>query len=217
MFWCCGPETLRSRGLCADCSGPCGWDSPQRINVRALRSTTGARIGTSFLLYINIFLIATRAPSAVWYMASHYGPVGAASIWVALNAIYMLVGVPFTDRRLPARDGTVVYRGCRPGIGSGALSYGEGRVLITSPMRPAITLVTLPLLYVAALAAGALAAPQVRSRLLGGTFEDTPELRLRNRNRGSFRSVEFALNAFHRQITVSMPRARGELVVSSNG
>jgi O-antigen/teichoic acid export membrane protein len=122
---------------------------------------------TSFLLYINTFLVATLVP-AVWYMTSHYGPVGAASIWVALNAIYILVGIPFTHRRLLRHEMARWFtEDVAPASAAVLLVTGVGRVLITSPMRPAMALVTLSFLYVVALAAGALAAPQVRSRLLG--------------------------------------------------
>ena len=33
-------------------------------------------------------------------MANLYGAVGAASVWVALNCIYMVIGLPLTHRRL---------------------------------------------------------------------------------------------------------------------
>jgi|WetSurMetagenome_2_1015567.scaffolds.fasta_scaffold42566_3 O-antigen/teichoic acid export membrane protein len=48
---------------------------------------------------INIFLIILFVPGVVW-MANQYGGVGAAATWAAINAIYMLVGIPLTHRRL---------------------------------------------------------------------------------------------------------------------
>jgi O-antigen/teichoic acid export membrane protein len=54
---------------------------------------------TSIGLRINTFFIITLVP-AIYFMATHYGPVGAAGVWVALNSIYMAIGVPLTHRRL---------------------------------------------------------------------------------------------------------------------
>ncbi len=54
---------------------------------------------TSIGLRINTFLIITLVP-AIYFMTTHYGAVGAAAVWVPLNSIYMLIGVPLTHRRL---------------------------------------------------------------------------------------------------------------------
>jgi O-antigen/teichoic acid export membrane protein len=48
---------------------------------------------------INIFLVILFVPGVVW-MASQYGGVGAAAMCAAINAIYMIVGIPLTHRRL---------------------------------------------------------------------------------------------------------------------
>jgi O-antigen/teichoic acid export membrane protein len=50
-------------------------------------------------LRINLFLITVFVPG-VLFLANQYGALGAASIWAAVNIIYMLVGVPLTHRRL---------------------------------------------------------------------------------------------------------------------
>jgi O-antigen/teichoic acid export membrane protein len=50
-------------------------------------------------LAINTFFILTLVP-AIILMTRHYGGAGAASVWLALNTIYMIVGVPLTHRRL---------------------------------------------------------------------------------------------------------------------
>ena len=50
-------------------------------------------------LAINTFFILILVP-AIILMTRHYGGVGAASVWLGLNAIYMIIGVPLTHRRL---------------------------------------------------------------------------------------------------------------------
>ena len=50
-------------------------------------------------LAINTVFIVTLVPAIV-LMTRHYGAAGAASVWLGLNAIYMIIGVPLTHRRL---------------------------------------------------------------------------------------------------------------------
>jgi len=50
-------------------------------------------------LAINIVFIVTLVPAIV-FTTKRFGAAGAASVWLALNAIYMIVGVPLTHRRL---------------------------------------------------------------------------------------------------------------------
>ncbi len=48
---------------------------------------------------INAFFIVTLVP-AIILMTLRFGAVGAASVWLGLNVIYMIIGVPLTHRRL---------------------------------------------------------------------------------------------------------------------
>ena len=50
-------------------------------------------------LAINTVFIVTLVPAIV-LMTMNFGAAGAASAWLALNTIYMIVGVPLTHRRL---------------------------------------------------------------------------------------------------------------------
>ena len=50
-------------------------------------------------LAINTFFILTLVP-AIILMTRHFGAAGAASVWLGLNGIYMIIGVPLTHRRL---------------------------------------------------------------------------------------------------------------------
>lgn len=51
------------------------------------------------VMYTNIILAVVLVP-AIIFMASHYGAIGAASVWVALNCAYLLFTVPIMHRRL---------------------------------------------------------------------------------------------------------------------
>jgi O-antigen/teichoic acid export membrane protein len=54
---------------------------------------------TKLAFYVNLVAILILAPSIV-LMASMYGAVGAAFIWVILNGGFVLVGIPLMHRRL---------------------------------------------------------------------------------------------------------------------
>jgi O-antigen/teichoic acid export membrane protein len=62
-----------------------------------------ARGRTRFILAINLVLIAALAPS-LWYFANRYGAIAAPALWLAVNAIYLIVFVPVVHRALKPRD-----------------------------------------------------------------------------------------------------------------
>jgi len=67
----------------------------------ALQLANGwTRLGT----YINVGLVCLAVPYTI-LATRHYGMVGAASTWVVLNAIYLVVGAPLTFRRLLPGEG----------------------------------------------------------------------------------------------------------------
>ncbi len=121
---------------------------------------------TSIGLWINTCLVISLVP-AIWYMATHYGPVGAASVWLILNAVYMLVGVPLTHRRLLRTEMTRWFvHDVLPASAAVVLVVGLAHAFFTGPMHPLAALLTLATVSLAAATAAALAAPYVRDRLL---------------------------------------------------
>jgi O-antigen/teichoic acid export membrane protein len=54
---------------------------------------------TKFALYQNIVAVVFLVPAIIW-ATTHYGAIGAAWIWVILNAGYVLIGVHFMYRRV---------------------------------------------------------------------------------------------------------------------
>jgi O-antigen/teichoic acid export membrane protein len=117
---------------------------------------------TSIGLRINIFLIVTLVP-AIYYMATHYGAVGAATVWILLNSIYVLIGVPLTHRRLLRGEMRRWFvEDVMPPLGAALLIVGLGRYLLSSPMRPMTAIAGLSSVLVGALLSAALMAPHIR-------------------------------------------------------
>lgn len=121
---------------------------------------------TSIGLRINTFLIIVLIPG-IFVAATRYGAVGAAAIWVVLNAIYMLIGIPLTHARLLKGE---TWRWLSQDVGiplAAALSVAViGRWLVSSSMAPIALLGSLAAVLIAALAAAALAAPKIRAQLV---------------------------------------------------
>jgi O-antigen/teichoic acid export membrane protein len=117
---------------------------------------------TQIGLYINSFFILTLVPTIV-YATLHYGPVGAAAVWVALNMTYMLVGVPLTHQRLLKGEARRWFRSdiCLPLLAT-LLVVGLGRWSLAGPMSPLASLLGLSLVLLCSLFAAASAAPGVR-------------------------------------------------------
>jgi O-antigen/teichoic acid export membrane protein len=121
---------------------------------------------TSIGLKITISLTIVVIP-ALWFMATHYGPVGAAFVFLGLQAINMLIGLPFTHRRLLQHEmKRWLLQDVVPPLVASVLVVGLARVLITSQISVLATVAAIPAVLLAALLAAALLAPLVRERLL---------------------------------------------------
>ena len=121
---------------------------------------------TSIGLFITVFLIITLVP-AVYFMATHYGAVGAAAVWPALNGIYMLIGAPLTHRRLLKGELRRWFaEDIGPPFAASLLIVGAGRLLIAGPMPPMTSLAILSAVLLGAFMAASLAASNVRAWLL---------------------------------------------------
>jgi O-antigen/teichoic acid export membrane protein len=121
---------------------------------------------TSLALRINIFLIILSAP-AIIFMATHFGALGGASVWVVVNIIYALIAIPLMHRRLLKGEAWVwVKADILPALASALLVVGMGRWLVEAPMPPLTTLLSLVAVLVSGIVATALAAPGIRGWLL---------------------------------------------------
>lgn len=121
---------------------------------------------TSIGLKINTFLIVTLVP-AIIFLTQLYGVMGAAAVWVMLNSLYMLVGVPLTHQRLLRGE---TWRWFAEDVGlplaAALLVIAMGRSLIVSPMSSGVAAFTALSIVFFAMLAAALAAPQLRIWLL---------------------------------------------------
>lgn len=64
---------------------------------------------TSLTVKVNIVAVAIIVPAILWAVP-RYGAVGAAWVWVALNAGYVLIGVQFMYRRIMSAEKWFWYR-----------------------------------------------------------------------------------------------------------
>jgi O-antigen/teichoic acid export membrane protein len=124
---------------------------------------------TSLGLKITMFLTIIVVP-AVWVMAKHYGGIGAAYVFLGLQVINMLIGVPLTHRRLLRHEMTKWFlQDIAPPLAASVLVVGLARMFVTTPMPPLLTLGVLLLVLVGALLAATSVAPQIRCSLLPKT------------------------------------------------
>ncbi len=117
---------------------------------------------TGLGLSINSFFIVVLVPTLV-YATLHYGPVGAAAVWVALNTIYLLVGLPLTHQRLLKGEAGPWFRTdvCLPFLAMLPV-VGLGRWMLAGPTSPPPSLGSLSLVLLGSLLAAAAAAPGIR-------------------------------------------------------
>lgn len=117
---------------------------------------------TKMAFYSNVVATVVLVPLTI-FLATHYGAVGGAIVWVILNSGYVLIAMPIMHRYLLPGE---LRRWYLEDVGlplAGALvAAGLGRVLIHGSLPPLQMLMSLMVVSVAALAAAALAAPLVR-------------------------------------------------------
>jgi O-antigen/teichoic acid export membrane protein len=118
---------------------------------------------TRALVVFNLVAIAIALP-AVWWLADTIGAMGAALVWFALNAGYLLVLIPLVHRRLPLAERLRwLARDVAAPLGAAAALLWLARWLVPAPSNPFALLA----LLAAATLAAALAAPATRALLLG--------------------------------------------------
>jgi O-antigen/teichoic acid export membrane protein len=120
---------------------------------------------TSIGLRMNILLVITMVP-AVWLLASNYGLVGGASGYLGAMFMYLAMGVPLTHRRL-LRGAVRKWFTEDVGLTFGVvlLVVGGGRVAMSHLLPARSTMIVLPVIWIAAVTASALAAPEIRQQL----------------------------------------------------
>jgi len=113
-------------------------------------------------LAINAFLLVLLVP-AIFILARRFGAAGGASVWLALNVIYMAVGVPLTHRRL-LKGETRRWFARDVGLATFGAIAGAGliRALVPFPTSRIAALVTVAIAFVVSTAAAGFLAPAAR-------------------------------------------------------
>jgi hypothetical protein len=125
---------------------------------------------TSLSLRITILLIIFIVPANI-LMINWLGTMGAATVWVAMNGINILLGVTFTHRRLLAGEAWPwLSKDILPPMITALIVVGLTRLTVMSPMSSIKATIFLPSILVVTLAASAYAAPYIRSWLMAQLF-----------------------------------------------
>ena len=121
-------------------------------------------IGLAFA--INCGLILLMVP-ALLLAIPRFGAAGAAWVWLVLNAIYVLIAVPWTHRRLLVGDaGRWFLRDVAPPLLAALGVAFLARTLIAAPMSRVATFAWVGLVLAVATAAALAVAPTLRGELL---------------------------------------------------
>ncbi len=122
---------------------------------------------TSLAFYINLISVIVLVPIII-VLTLHLQAVGAAIAWIILNSGYVLFAIPIIHRYLLPGE---KWRWYREDVGFPLLVAfsigGAGRWLVHGQMSPPVAGVVLLSIYVAALATTSLAAPLVRTQIMG--------------------------------------------------
>lgn len=118
-------------------------------------------------LYTNMVAVALFVPG-VWFATREYGAPGAAVVWIALNAGYVLITIQIMHRRLLKREMARWYLAdvFLPAVAAFGLA-AAGRWLMPQSMPAPLAIVLVAGVYVVSAAAACLTAPYVRAWLLG--------------------------------------------------
>ncbi|MBI5014199.1 MAG: polysaccharide biosynthesis protein [Deltaproteobacteria bacterium] len=116
-------------------------------------------------LVITAMFVFTFVPTMV-VMCARFGAIGAAAVWASLNAVYMVLGVPLTHRKLLRGEAVVwLARDFLPPLAAAVSIVVLGRAIHGDGKGPASEILFLGLLYLCALIGSGLAAPLGREEL----------------------------------------------------
>ena len=142
------------------------FDESAGINTQGLPATLGVILAYRWIalpFYMNLVAVVVLVP-AVYLMVLSHGAVGAATVWVALNAAYVLVGLQFMHRRILPGElrGWYVVDVAYP-LAAALLVAGMGRWFLQYPLPAPLELVVLTGIAVLTFCASVIAAPATRA------------------------------------------------------
>jgi len=120
---------------------------------------------TSLSVYKNLIAVILFVPLII-YMTKHYGPVGAASVWMVLHMALFFFEIPIMHRRLLRKEKWRWYWQdvCLP-LGACILMAGLSRIFISGPMSQFMMLQYLIITSVLTLGTAAITTPVTRAWL----------------------------------------------------
>ncbi len=122
---------------------------------------------TRLALFTTIFLTLLMVPG-IWYMAVHYGALGAACVWPALMALNLLINVPLTHKFIIQHDNFTWLRDAGLTISPMFIAFIIAKALIA---HVSLSLMELSLyyfmIYLVATIIGIASAPLLRPWLSG--------------------------------------------------
>jgi O-antigen/teichoic acid export membrane protein len=120
---------------------------------------------TKLRLYGNLISVILLVPLII-YMATHYGALGGASVWVILNGGYVLISIYFMHRRLlPYEKWRWYWQDVGLPLTTSLIIAGLGRLLIGNQMSQFMTLFCLSIVSFFTLAITAMTTPTTRTWL----------------------------------------------------
>ncbi|MBI1822612.1 MAG: oligosaccharide flippase family protein [Nitrospirae bacterium] len=118
---------------------------------------------TSIGLKINTFFIIIFIPM-IYFLTRTYGPIGAASVWVILNGLYMIIGVPLTHQKLLKGESWEWFSGdIFVTLVATFVATFIARQIFVSPMVPFVAILNLGITFIFVYSVGVLATPVTRS------------------------------------------------------
>lgn len=116
---------------------------------------------TRLTFYINLVSVLILVPLMIM-LTRWYGAVGAASVWVILNAGYIVIGIQLMHRRLlPTEKWRWYYEDVGRPLFVAVVVAGLGRCIIRSDWHPLLLLVSVAVVSGVTLLASALSANQL--------------------------------------------------------
>jgi O-antigen/teichoic acid export membrane protein len=118
---------------------------------------------TRLVFYLNLGAVLIFAP-ILFVVTRSYGAVGAASVWVAINAFYVGIGIPLMHRRLLGGERRRWYlEDVAAPLAAAVAVTGLARLIFPHDTPALVTVLLLALVLLSALAASAVATPATRA------------------------------------------------------
>jgi O-antigen/teichoic acid export membrane protein len=133
---------------------------------------------TKLTLYTNIAAVCTLIPLMI-YAVTHYGVIGGAAAWVALNVGYLVITPPLMHRRVLKGEQWQWYlRDLLPPLAVTIAIVGGGKLLLPMPAGHIEQVAVISVISLLVLAGSMLVTPAVRNYLTEWSRSSSSRLKL---------------------------------------